>query len=197
MNLHALTQVTVCALFLCVDGATTFARDVHVSGYTRKDGTYVAPHYRSAPDSNRYNNWSTFGNVNPYTGKVGNVIPNQGLNSSTLYPSLPTSVPTSNFIPLTKDTQVTSTSTGIDYLKLQKSKDIERAKHWKAQGYNFDATYMTSYLMDQKVKDIERAKHWKAQGYNFDATYMTSYLMDQKVQEIKKIKPQALHVQSP
>jgi TPR repeat protein len=31
----------------------------------------VAPHYRSAPDHNPYNNWSTKGNVNPYTGKAG------------------------------------------------------------------------------------------------------------------------------
>lgn len=44
---------------------------VHVRGYTRKDGTYVAPHERSAPDSSKANNWSTKGNVNPYTGKPG------------------------------------------------------------------------------------------------------------------------------
>ena len=44
---------------------------VHVRGYTRKDGTYVAPHYRSNPDGNFWNNWSTIGNVNPYTGKPG------------------------------------------------------------------------------------------------------------------------------
>lgn len=28
----------------------------YVRGYTKRDGTYVAPHYRSAPDSIRYNN---------------------------------------------------------------------------------------------------------------------------------------------
>ncbi len=42
-----------------------------VSGYTRKNGTYVAPHYRSNSDSSRLNNWSSSGNVNPYTGKKG------------------------------------------------------------------------------------------------------------------------------
>jgi hypothetical protein len=31
--------------------------DVHVNGYTRKDGTYVQPHYRSAPDSVKWNNY--------------------------------------------------------------------------------------------------------------------------------------------
>jgi endonuclease YncB( thermonuclease family) len=44
---------------------------VNVRGYFRKDGTYVAPHKRSAPDGNFDNNWSTQGNINPYTGQVG------------------------------------------------------------------------------------------------------------------------------
>jgi hypothetical protein len=44
---------------------------VSVRGYVRKDGTYVPPHRRSAPDGNFSNNWSTRGNVNPYTGKEG------------------------------------------------------------------------------------------------------------------------------
>ena len=48
----------------------TFA-DTSVRGYTRKDGTYVQPHKRSSPDSSRFNNWSTKGNVNPYSGKKG------------------------------------------------------------------------------------------------------------------------------
>lgn len=44
---------------------------VRVRGYYRKDGTYVQPHYRSNPDGNPYNNWSTHPNINPYTGKQG------------------------------------------------------------------------------------------------------------------------------
>lgn len=44
---------------------------VKVKGYYRSDGTYVKPHYRSSPDSTVNNNWSTEGNVNPYTGKEG------------------------------------------------------------------------------------------------------------------------------
>jgi hypothetical protein len=45
--------------------------DVYVHGYVKRDGTYVQPHMRSAPDGNFWNNWSTKGNVNPYTGKEG------------------------------------------------------------------------------------------------------------------------------
>jgi len=44
---------------------------VSVRGYVRRDGTYVAPHMRSSPDSYKFNNYSTKGNVNPYTGAVG------------------------------------------------------------------------------------------------------------------------------
>lgn len=48
---------------------------VHVRGYTKKNGTYVAPHYRSHPDKSYNNNWSVKGNVNPYTGKPGTKNP--------------------------------------------------------------------------------------------------------------------------
>ena len=52
-------------------GASHGGGPVHVSGHTTKNGTYIPPHYRSAPDGNFGNNWSTKGNVNPYTGKEG------------------------------------------------------------------------------------------------------------------------------
>lgn len=42
-----------------------------VRGHVRKDGTYVAPHYRSSPDSHRWNNYGAQGNTNPYTGERG------------------------------------------------------------------------------------------------------------------------------
>jgi len=45
--------------------------DVKVDGYYRKDGTYVQPHYRSDPNGTKSDNWTTKGNINPYTGEVG------------------------------------------------------------------------------------------------------------------------------
>ena len=41
-----------------------------VRGYHRRDGTYVAPHQRSNPDSNPYNNYNYPGNYNPNTGQI-------------------------------------------------------------------------------------------------------------------------------
>jgi hypothetical protein len=49
--------------------------DVYVKGHTRSNGTYVAPHYRSDPDSSVNNNWSTRGNMNPHTGEWGTRTP--------------------------------------------------------------------------------------------------------------------------
>lgn len=43
----------------------------NVQGYTRSNGTYVAPSSRSMPDNSINNNWSTKGNSNPYTGQQG------------------------------------------------------------------------------------------------------------------------------
>lgn len=46
--------------------------DTYVRGHTTKNGTYVEPHYRSSPNSSKYDNYSTKGNSNPYTGQAGN-----------------------------------------------------------------------------------------------------------------------------
>lgn len=62
---------TIIALALAAAFVTPALADQFVKGHTRSDGTYVAPHYRSSPDSSRYNNYSSQGNSNPYTGQQG------------------------------------------------------------------------------------------------------------------------------
>lgn len=59
--------------------------DVHVKGYYRDNGTYVAPHNRTAPNSTNIDNFSTIGNVNPYTGEKGTVQPDQNFTYSSSY----------------------------------------------------------------------------------------------------------------
>jgi len=51
-------------------GNTTF-----FNSYTRKNGTYFKPHYRSSSDGTLSNNCSNKGNVNPYTGKKSTQMP--------------------------------------------------------------------------------------------------------------------------
>jgi hypothetical protein len=41
------------------------------SGYVKSNGTYVAPSHATNPNGTKADNWSTSGNVNPYTGKAG------------------------------------------------------------------------------------------------------------------------------
>lgn len=65
-------------LFLC---SLLSIAQVHVRGYTRSNGTYVQPHYRSNPDGNPYNNWSFPGNVNPMTGKIATGDPDTYLKN--------------------------------------------------------------------------------------------------------------------
>jgi hypothetical protein len=42
-----------------------------VNGYVKQNGTVVQPYHRTAPDNNFQNNYSTTGNVNPYTNQPG------------------------------------------------------------------------------------------------------------------------------
>jgi hypothetical protein len=46
-----------------------------VQGYTAPSGTYVPPHQQTNPNSTQTDNYSTRGNVNPYTGAVGTRTP--------------------------------------------------------------------------------------------------------------------------
>lgn len=48
-------------------------KDVWVNGYYRSDGTYVNGHYRTTPNKTINDNYSTEGNINPYTGQEGTV----------------------------------------------------------------------------------------------------------------------------
>jgi len=55
-------------------GTGSKSSSTNVKGYTKKNGTYVAPAKRSTPDSTTKNNWSTKPNTNPYTGKQGTKV---------------------------------------------------------------------------------------------------------------------------
>lgn len=66
--------ITTCVLALLL-GQVTPASAGSVRGYYRSNGTYVEPHYRSNPNSTVWDNYSTRGNVNPYTGEIGTRTP--------------------------------------------------------------------------------------------------------------------------
>lgn len=52
--------------------------DHYVDGYFRSDGTYVQGHRRTNRDDSFWNNYSSYGNINPYTGRRGTRLPPSG-----------------------------------------------------------------------------------------------------------------------
>ena len=61
-------------LVALLTSSSVFA-DVFVNGYFKRNGIYVQPHFRSSPDISTFNNYSSWGNINPYTGKWGTSNP--------------------------------------------------------------------------------------------------------------------------
>lgn len=72
-------------IILALTLATSIGLNVHAytrtKGYTKKNGTYVAPHYQTKSDKSKMNNWSTKGNKNPITGEKGYKRPFKQNNS--------------------------------------------------------------------------------------------------------------------
>lgn len=57
-------------LGLSIASSAVFAVKL-VNGYVKKDGTYVAPYFQTDANQTTSDNYSTRGNVNPYTGQPG------------------------------------------------------------------------------------------------------------------------------
>ena len=52
-------------------GTGSNSKSTYVDPYTKKDGTYVPGHYRTAPNGTKKDNYGTNGNYNPHNGKWG------------------------------------------------------------------------------------------------------------------------------
>ena len=66
-------RVLIAAVIACTIG--TASAQVYVNPYVIRDGTYVEGHYRTAPNTTKVDNYSSQGNVNPFTGQQGYVNP--------------------------------------------------------------------------------------------------------------------------
>jgi hypothetical protein len=171
--------------------------DVSVKGYVKSDGTYVAPHMRSAADGDFSNNWTTQGNVNPYTGKEGTRVtppatygtpsytPAQGLNSG--LPPVGSSYQTQpeSLSPLTipPPNQVGQTPSLIAPTPTPPPPPVSTSP---AQRLDASRARVQTYLEQARSQNVARAEYWKTKGYNFDPSYMTAYTMDQKVHDIDR-----------
>ncbi len=56
-------------------GGHVHGGSVHVRSSVTKSGVYRQAHHRTSPNNTKGDNWSTKGNVNPYTGQAGTKNP--------------------------------------------------------------------------------------------------------------------------
>ena len=54
-----------------IPSSTVNYNSTFVDSYTRNDGTFVQSHYKSMPNDTNWDNYSTKGNTNPFTGSTG------------------------------------------------------------------------------------------------------------------------------
>ncbi len=73
-------------LTIALFSSSLFA-DTYVNGYVKRNGTYVQGHYRSSQNDTKLDNYSTQGNVNPYTGQSGTVNPYRVKTGGSIYGS--------------------------------------------------------------------------------------------------------------
>src|SRR5690606_20832015 len=83
MKRIVLVSLAIASVFCLVPQATS--ADVWVDGYYRSDGTWVNGHYRSDPNGYFWDNYSSYGNINPYTGERGYKWPDYTSDRSSLY----------------------------------------------------------------------------------------------------------------
>jgi hypothetical protein len=65
----------VVAMFVFSVPQSAKAASTYVNGYFKSNGTYVNGYYKTTSNSTKFDNYSTKGNYNPYTGKIGTVNP--------------------------------------------------------------------------------------------------------------------------
>ena len=65
--------IVVMLMVFCI--SVSEAKSVRVKSSVTKNGTYRSSHMRTSPNKTKGDNWSTKGNVNPYTGKNGTKNP--------------------------------------------------------------------------------------------------------------------------
>lgn len=64
-------KATALLVLVLICGSALATGSHSKKGYFKKDGTYVAPSHATNPNDTKRDNYSSKGNVNPYTGKEG------------------------------------------------------------------------------------------------------------------------------
>lgn len=180
-----------------------------VRSYVKKDGTYVAPHRATNPDKSFDNNWSTKGNVNPYTGEEGTRVtpPTRSYSSGSSY--VPLSPPSAN--PYTGDEGTRGTpltrsySSGISgssyapisppsvtahsVIGYRPTHPYPPVTQGVVSGARSEHTARITFDEYQRQREAESKLYWQkkveALGESVNTAGMTSYQMSQTVSQIE------------
>ncbi|WP_163408628.1 hypothetical protein [Flavobacterium ajazii] len=121
--------------------------EVFIRGYTRNDGTVVAPHYRTAPNNTNTDNFSTIPNINPHTLEPGYILPD----------SKSINIETQIYIP-----EYTNYYPDRNEVKTYGSYEIERL---------LDKIYNEQYNYGYQKHSNEIIDNYKQSHYNYDINY--------------------------
>lgn len=75
-------SIIILLLFCCCSNiilGQTNPHHVKVESYFKQDGIIVPTHFRTAPNNTNRDNFSTLGNINPYTNKAGTIKPDNNI----------------------------------------------------------------------------------------------------------------------
>jgi len=125
-------------MFVNLSFAQTNPRHVQVNGYYKSNGTYVQPHHRTSPNNTNTDNFSTKPNINPYTGQMGYIQPDN--NGTIQYNYTPTNSYTQSETPTN---QLVFHGTKKDMRILGKNSAKEE---YKSDNWNFWTPYITTAL---------------------------------------------------
>ena len=76
-------KLIIIAAIGVLGSSAAYAQGSHyVQGHTTRSGNYVSGHYATNPNSTKLDNYSTQGNMNPYTGQSGTVDPYRSTQSN-------------------------------------------------------------------------------------------------------------------
>lgn len=182
-RLIAIATCCLCLAFAAVDACAK--GPVRVRGYVNKNGTYVAPHYRSAPNKSRFDNYSSRGNYNPYTGEPGTQtpygVPRSGYNASTVVPAyqLPAlidSPPTPSAVQQTNYDQPryetnTNPSTGTSTYEIYRCEAANGAIHYVSYpragcdfvtDYTVQSTAPAAYPGPRSIEPMRQFRGWRS-----------------------------------
>jgi hypothetical protein len=143
----------------------------YVNGYSRSNGSYVKGHYRTNPNCTNRDNYSTYPNINPHTGKQGTIAPD---NNTCI--SLPT------FLPIPMNSEY-----GNRYSVISEDFERKRAEQDKKWGMNEKALseFNNDRIKQEKEwsKLLKKVKEEAERSSPFDFNKYMSERTDKKLRE--------------